>query len=178
MRVHVFHFRYSPALGGFDTSALEQFQRNHDLLAFREHFFEVEGVPHLCCILSWQPSSGREIPMELRDELDAAPVASRSPDREARSKRRSSKRDPLEGLDDEQRSLFHSLREWRREAADKKGIPPFQVFTNAELHEIVVRRPDSANGLSQIHGIGARKVEQHAEAVLRLLAHSPAETAS
>ena len=72
----------------------------------------------------------------------------------------------------------HSLREWRREAADKKGVPPFQVFTNAELHEIVVRRPDSANGLSQIHGIGARKVEQHAEAVLRLLAHSPEETAS
>ena len=54
MRVRLFTFRYSATLGGFDDTALREFIRDKEVLSFREHFFAVNEVPHLACVLIWQ----------------------------------------------------------------------------------------------------------------------------
>ena len=47
MRVKLFTFRYSPTLGGFDDTPLQDFVRDKDVLGFREHFFRSRLQPQL-----------------------------------------------------------------------------------------------------------------------------------
>lgn len=69
--------------------------------------------------------------------------------------------------------LFNSLREWRSRLAHEQGVPPYVVFTNRQLAALVRARPESANALAQVEGIGAGKVEDYGAEVLRLLAPGP-----
>ena len=52
MRVKLFTLRYSATLGGFDETPVAEFTRDKELLGFREHFFVVNEIPHLACVLS------------------------------------------------------------------------------------------------------------------------------
>jgi hypothetical protein len=54
MRVQLFTFRYSATLGGFDDRPLAHFIRDKEVLSFREHFFCVNEVPHILCVVTWQ----------------------------------------------------------------------------------------------------------------------------
>ncbi len=60
------------------------------------------------------------------------------------------------------------LKAWRRERAD--GKPAYTVATDATLREVVRRRPQSADELLAIKGIGPSFVDKHAESLLELLA--------
>lgn len=70
MRVKLLTFRYSATLGGFDDSALVDFTRDKEVIAFREHFYLVNEVPHLSCVVHYQDAvvpqaalaAAREIP--------------------------------------------------------------------------------------------------------------------
>jgi len=162
MRVKLFTLRYSATLGGFDERPLLEFIRDREILSCREHFFAVNDVPHLTCLLTWQAAV--VVPGELSDavEGEARPDA-------LRARRRTAKADPTAALDESQRLTFSSLREWRRDTAREEGVPPYVVFTNRELVAIVVERPESATALGLIAGIGPGKVERYGEQVLALL---------
>jgi hypothetical protein len=54
MRVKLFTFRYSASLGGFEDSILQDFVRDKEVVAFREHFYTVNEVPHVTCVLTFQ----------------------------------------------------------------------------------------------------------------------------
>jgi len=69
MRIKLFTFRYSASLGGFDDTPLTQFVRDKEVLAFREHFFTVNEVPHLACVVTWQEAVVREEDLELAREV-------------------------------------------------------------------------------------------------------------
>ena len=58
----------------------------------------------------------------------------------------------MAGLDEEERALFNTLRDWRTKKAHDEGVPPYLVFTNKHLVEIVTTRPDSPTALANIHG--------------------------
>ena len=59
MRVRLLTLRYSPTLGGFDDTPLQEFTRCRELLEFREHFYAVHEVPHLTCVLTSWPKAPR-----------------------------------------------------------------------------------------------------------------------
>jgi superfamily II DNA helicase RecQ len=130
MRTCLFTLRYSESLGGFDETPLREFQRDREIVAFREHFFLVHEVPHLTCVLTYQDpvpvadrepaSSGKASSVRAAGTTHTAPTADG----------RRSGRDALAGLDESQRVLFHTLREWRRETAYEEGVPPFVIFSN------------------------------------------------
>jgi hypothetical protein len=79
MRVKLMTFRYSATLGGFDDTPLTDFARDKELIACREHFYVVNEVPHLTCVVVHQDAvvpqaaldAGREIP--LRPAQPSAP---------------------------------------------------------------------------------------------------------
>jgi ribonuclease D len=48
-------------------------------------------------------------------------------------------------------------------------VPPYFVFTNRHLLEIVRRRPESPTALVNLDGIGQGKVQRYAGEVLRVL---------
>jgi len=71
-----------------------------------------------------------------------------------------------EGVD---RELFDVLRSWRRETADKKGLAPFIVFSDATLRELARYRPTSIERLCEIHGIGQKKQADYGAAVIQVI---------
>lgn len=65
--------------------------------------------------------------------------------------------------------LFVSLRSWRKELAQKEGVPVYTVFTNDQLAEISRLRCDSKAALQKINGIGRGRIEKYGAAVLEAM---------
>ncbi len=77
------------------------------------------------------------------------------------------------GLDAADEALFERLREWRRSLAAERGMPPYVIFHDATLREIARARPHSPQALAQIGGVGARKLEAYAAAIVALVGGDP-----
>ena len=69
----------------------------------------------------------------------------------------------------EQRVLFDRVRSWRSRTAHQEGAPPYVILTNRQLVELVLQRPDSKVGIGRIHGLGAKKIARHGDALLQML---------
>ena len=66
------------------------------------------------------------------------------------------------------RHCFEALKAWRAEVASAHNLPAYVIFHDATLAAIATLRPDSLNGLSQISGMGQRKLSAYGEEVLRV----------
>ena len=69
----------------------------------------------------------------------------------------------LEGAD---ARLFSSLKALRGSIAREEQVPPYVVFTDRTLAEFAVRKPRSAAGLLQVHGVGRAKLDKYGERFL------------
>ena len=67
-------------------------------------------------------------------------------------------------------AVFEALRAWRLAAASAASVPAYVVFTDATLVAIAETRPSTPAQLAGISGVGPRKLEQYADAVLAVLA--------
>jgi ATP-dependent DNA helicase RecQ len=65
--------------------------------------------------------------------------------------------------------LWQALRSLRSEIAAEQGVPPYVVFHDATLRDMVRRRPTSADGLLEVSGVGAAKLERYGARFLGLL---------
>jgi ATP-dependent DNA helicase RecQ len=66
-------------------------------------------------------------------------------------------------------SLFQVLRALRREIAQEQGVPPFVVFSDRTLLDMVARNPMDDMEFSQVHGVGATKSKRYGERFLEAL---------
>jgi len=66
-------------------------------------------------------------------------------------------------------SVLASLREWRKQAAEKAGVPVYTIFTNEQLAMIITRRVNSKTDLRGIEGIGEARVEKYGNAIVQLM---------
>ncbi len=64
--------------------------------------------------------------------------------------------------------LFNLLRDWRSQRSKKEGVPPYILFTNQQLTDIVKKRPQSLAELTQIAGIGKGKADKYGEEILSI----------
>jgi ATP-dependent DNA helicase RecQ len=69
--------------------------------------------------------------------------------------------------------LWDALRARRLELAKKQGVPPYVVFHDATLAEMVERRPQSLDELAHISGVGERKLAAYGKDILDVI-HSQA----
>jgi ATP-dependent DNA helicase RecQ len=74
-----------------------------------------------------------------------------------------------EGVHNDEDPLFLSLRAWRRETANEKGVPAYVILHDATLREIAARRPATLADLGEISGLGTKKLEAYGEAVLAVV---------
>jgi ATP-dependent DNA helicase RecQ len=72
-------------------------------------------------------------------------------------------------LSSQQRALWDRLRVWRADTAKTHGVPAYVILHDATLLELVRQRPQSKEGLRQISGIGAHKLETYGVALIELL---------
>jgi ATP-dependent DNA helicase RecQ len=68
------------------------------------------------------------------------------------------------------RGLFESLRSLRRKIADDRSVPAYVLFSDATLRQMASLRPGSATALLAIRGVGERKLADHGQRFLELIA--------
>lgn len=66
--------------------------------------------------------------------------------------------------------LWEALKACRKKLADEQGVPPFHIFHDATLMEMMEYRPQDRSQLLTINGVGEIKLERFGEAFLDLLA--------
>jgi ATP-dependent DNA helicase RecQ len=62
--------------------------------------------------------------------------------------------------------LFERLRVLRRTMAQQLGVPPYQIFSDATLTEMVEKRPIADADLLMISGVGERKLQLYGDAFI------------
>jgi len=83
-----------------------------------------------------------------------------------------------ETLGTEGAALFERLRALRRLIAERLQVPPYVVFSDATLRDLVLVHPRDAAGLLQVKGIGEHKRERYGAPFLALLAGAEPEAAA
>ena len=69
-------------------------------------------------------------------------------------------------------ALFDSLRGLRKELADREGVPPFVIFSDASLAEMAATCPQDRAAMLLINGVGLHKLEHYGDQFLsRIQAH-------
>jgi ATP-dependent DNA helicase RecQ len=65
--------------------------------------------------------------------------------------------------------MFEALRACRRALAQEAGVPPYVIFHDSTLREMAAARPTSRAGLSEISGVGARKLDAYGDRFLETI---------
>ncbi|SDW66555.1 DNA helicase RecQ [Marinobacter mobilis] len=65
---------------------------------------------------------------------------------------------------------WEALRGCRKRLAEEQGVPPYVIFHDATLLEILERRPSSMAELAEVNGVGKAKLEKYGEIFLKELA--------
>ena len=78
--------------------------------------------------------------------------------------------EPL-GPDDD--ALFQALRRLRKELADAQGVPPYVIFNDRSLLDMVRLRPADRTAFLQVSGVGEHKAERYADPFLAEIARHP-----
>jgi ATP-dependent DNA helicase RecQ len=88
----------------------------------------------------------------------------------SKPKRKDREQQPLEEtLSEADPALLEKLRDWRRALAKEKKVPPYVILHNNHLADLAKRRPTTRNDLSEIKGVGPKRLELYGEALIELI---------
>jgi ATP-dependent DNA helicase RecQ len=79
---------------------------------------------------------------------------------------------------EQDRGLWEALRECRRALAAELGLPPYLIFHDATLREMVAQRPADREALLRVHGVGQAKVERYGDRFLAVMRAAEAGSAT
>jgi len=96
---------------------------------------------------------------------DADPVKRKA----QRAERNAKAREPFAGANDD--PLWLALKAKRTELAREQGVPPYVIFHDSTLMEILRRRPSNLAELGQISGVGQAKLAKYGDEFLRVVEH-------
>ena len=71
-------------------------------------------------------------------------------------------------------ALFQTLRRLRRQIAERRGVPPYAIFTDATLREMAARLPRTPAEMIALPGVGRAKWAAFGEAFLEVTAAAAA----
>jgi len=78
-------------------------------------------------------------------------------------------RAPAAALTAEGEALFERLRTLRKRLADTQGLPPYVIFHDSTLREIVQRRPQTLQEFAGIRGVGEGKLARYGQQFIAAL---------
>jgi ATP-dependent DNA helicase RecQ len=83
--------------------------------------------------------------------------------------KKTAKRSAAAFAHDVDKRLWAALRARRREIAAQQGVPPYVVFHDATLAEMVELRPRTLEQFAHISGVGSRKLEAYGERFIEVI---------
>lgn len=98
---------------------------------------------------------------------DADPAKRKAQRAERNAQRNAKSREPFAGANEDR--LWLALKAKRTELAREQGVPPYVIFHDSTLLEILNQRPASLAELGQISGVGQGKLARYGEAFLGVL---------
>lgn len=69
----------------------------------------------------------------------------------------------------DEREQWEALRTLRRKLAEEHGVPPYVIFPDSTLLEMLRSQPTTLAEMARVSGVGARKLERYGEAFLEVL---------
>ena len=91
-----------------------------------------------------------------------------TPEKRASKAERSARlKEAFEGANDD--PLWLALKAKRMELAKEQGVPPYVIFHDATLIEILNQKPQDLNAMGQISGVGQAKLERYGAAFLAVI---------
>ncbi len=76
---------------------------------------------------------------------------------------------PVANLDPDDQPLWEALRECRRELAQELSLPPYVIFHDSTLRQMASARPQDAEAMLQINGVGETKLDRYGSRFLAIL---------
>ena len=119
---------------------------------------DIEGYGGLRLSDSCRPLLRGEVTLELRREL--------KPQTTVKSSSASPASQLVRG---EEREQWEALRALRRKLAEEHGVPPYVIFPDSTLLEMLRSQPTSLSEMATVSGVGARKLERYGEVFLEVL---------
>jgi ATP-dependent DNA helicase RecQ len=80
-----------------------------------------------------------------------------------------SKKSKSININDEDLELWEALRACRKDLATEQGIPPFMIFHDATLKDMLDNKPTSLHSFSNISGVGQKKLDKYGDEFLAVL---------
>ena len=72
-------------------------------------------------------------------------------------------------IKDDDKALWEALRDCRKQLADEQGVPPYVIFHDATLMEMLHYRPLASAKLLQLNGVGQTKLERYGDAFIGVI---------
>ncbi|HSG88334.1 MAG TPA: DNA helicase RecQ [Pseudomonadales bacterium] len=85
------------------------------------------------------------------------------------AKKRGAKRPPPADVAPEDQDLWDALRACRKRLADAAGVPPYVVFHDATLRDMLAKRPLSLGAMLDVSGVGESKLDKYGTDFLAVL---------
>lgn len=71
-----------------------------------------------------------------------------------------------------QTGLFEQLRQLRKRIADEEGLPPYVIFHDTTLHDMIAKMPTTEEFLLEVSGVSQSKLQKYGAAFLEVLNRS------
>jgi ATP-dependent DNA helicase RecQ len=75
----------------------------------------------------------------------------------------------LELENTDEKAIFAKLKEARLEMSKKQNVPPYIIFHDKTLLEMIKQKPKSLSDMLNINGVGQAKIDKYGEVFLRIL---------
>ena len=152
---------YTPNIGSeFSASQWKSIYRQ--LVARGLLSVDMNGYGALKLTETCRPYLRGEQPLLLRKEL-------------ARAKKATTRKSQAH-IADADRTLWEALRACRKRLAEEEGVPPYVVFHDATLMDMLAIRPRNRQEMAAVSGVGDRKLERYGDEFLAVLNDSDAPT--
>ena len=96
------------------------------------------------------------------------------PENEKKAKKTKSKKEPKQKVN---KALFEELRALRTRLAKAENVPPYIIFSDKSLSDMVALKPDTASKFMDVSGVGQNKLEKYGNQFMTLIKEFKSENA-
>lgn len=139
MNIKIFSFPFNPSYGGFDTTSLEKFCLDKEVMEFVPQFFVRERQAYWTVWIRYRepdskPASPSNVLLSERDQL-----------------------------------LRERLRSWRSAKAKEIGQPPFVIFNDKQMYELISHKVITKEGFGPIVGFGQKRISKYGKDIINII---------